>query len=102
MTPSQEKKYLAAVLAELDNPSSRVHPSWWICIGFGVVTMALLMAVHRAGYLASPLVMSFIFLFLGMGFGVGLYVARSSDNWPTIRKHFNRDSIKARIDELGA
>jgi len=102
MTPIEEKRHLIAVLAQLERPSSKVPISWWMTILFGVIAMALTMVIHRTGVLFSPLTTAFIFLFLGIGFGVSLHIARSWDSWPIIRPHFSRESIRARIDELGA
>ena len=102
MTPSEERKYLTAVLAQMDKPTKAMPGIWWICCGIWLVVFILFLLLFEAGNPFPPIVLALIAFFFGAVVGAVMLSVRAVDNWPTIRRHLSKESIRARIDEIEA
>ena len=102
MTPSDERKYLTGVLKDLDEPVKDFPTIWWVCGALLLAAFIFFLFVFRAGTALPPIGIALIAFFFGAAVGAASIAVRATDNWPTIRRHLSKESIRARINELGA
>jgi len=101
MTPSEERKYLAVVLAQMDKPARTMPTIWWVCCGLWLVVFILFLLLFKAGNPFPPVVLALIAFFFGTAIGAVMLSVRAVDNWPAILRHLSKESIRARIEEIG-
>lgn len=100
MTPSEERKYLSAVLKQIDNGA----PAWlqraWVNVLLWFVVAALFLVLFQAGNKISPLVLALSGLMVGVAVGYFSILQCAARTWPMLRPHVTRESIVERLSAL--
>jgi hypothetical protein len=100
MTPFEEKKYLAAVLKQIDSGPPKAFQSFWTDLIVWLIAAAIFLAIFVAGEKLHPLVRILIPVFVGIGLGAFGFLQLAAKQWPYLRQHVNRESIVGRLSEL--
>ncbi len=97
-----ERKFLSALLARMDRPNPRLLATRWPLVLLNLAFVAFIMLVFQIaqGYTVHPVALALGSLSLGLvGAWVG-YAACWARQWPLVRGHLDRQSLRARLDEL--
>jgi hypothetical protein len=100
MNRSTEAKMLRSVLKRIDSPPQRFLSSRWLMPSVWLAFVILVAVFCVVGQTFGIWVAAFGFIFLGMGYMHIWFKASAARGWPLLARHFNRESIEARLREL--
>jgi len=100
MTPSQEKKYLVAVLKAIDNGPSKIWLSFWFDLLSWFAVAFIFFVLFQAGNRIHPLLTALVALFVGVLAGFVSFAQLSAKRWSYFRPHVDRNSVVKRLSEL--
>ena len=97
-----ERKFLSALLSRLDRPDPRFLATRWPLALLWVAFVAFFMLIMQIaqGYTVNPVALALGSLLLGL---IAAWVGYSvcwARQWPLVRGHLDRQSLRARLDEL--
>jgi hypothetical protein len=101
MTQSGERKILASLLRQIDYGPHGAFQSAWFVIVIWIAIAALFFVLFQAGDRVDPLVLALVSLFVGALAGVFGFCKASAKQWPVVQPHVTRESIVARLSQLG-
>jgi len=101
MSPTQEKRFLAVVLRRVDQANGG-----WLAKGWALSAIWLaLVFTSTIAFAISGLLPAWgsalLFVVLGVVYSQLYFRVFAARGWPILRQHINRESLAARLGELG-
>jgi hypothetical protein len=100
MTPAREKKYLSAVLNQIDNGPPKWLRNPWAEFAFLFGPAVVLYVLSEIESVLTPMVLSIAMLIIGVAIGYFGMLLCAVRQWPLLKPHINRDSVAERISSL--
>lgn len=100
MTPSQEKKYLVAVLKQIDGGPSPIFQSLWFDVLVWFAVALIFFVLFQVGDRIHSLIFALASLFVGILAGLFGFAQLAIKRWPYFRPHVDRNSVVRRLSEL--
>jgi len=101
MSPVEEKRFLTIVLRRIDHGVGGLLASRWalpVIWGGLVLGSAVAFAVAQ---LLPTWGVALLFVVLGVAYSQLYFRVFAARGWPILRQHLNRESIVARLSQLG-
>jgi integral membrane sensor domain MASE1 len=102
VSPTEEKKLLACVLARLDQPATSIFATKWLLPVTWLLCVVVLFAAFKLGQYFGQLVLAIVCALLGAFVGVVFFARAAAVQEPIMRAHIDRASITRRLTELDA
>ena len=100
MTPIEEKMLLEGTLKHIDQHQSPALQSRWLPYVGWLAFAVLYLVAFRFWDSVHPLGLALVFSSAGVVVGVLAMCRSAARQWSVLRQHVDRDSIRARLEQL--